>query len=41
MTTFLLALAIAGAAFMLLFILSACVVSGRLAEEEERHDPTP
>lgn len=40
MTAILLALAIAGAALLLLVIWGACVVSGRLAEEE-RDDFNP
>lgn len=39
MTTILLALGIAGAAFLLLVIWGACIVSGRLAEEERDELP--
>lgn len=41
MTTLLLALAIAGAVFLLLVIWGACIVSGRLADEEREHGQLP
>lgn len=41
MTTILLALAIAGALFLLLVVCGALAISGRLADDEREHDQPP